>query len=368
MAKGGSNNARYKYPLPIHPLDDLPDLIPHNPISWVYWIFKYAVSVNSLEKKILVTIKGDRYGHILVSDPINMKYLWENGFFGTGQYSRSEPTWKNRAETRLLEDSESKSGSNNIKLEEVTKRRRILRLQFKKKREELEQQLLNLRKQGGSIEEERKILETEREVLRKFRDEQSIIDNSDSSFAQAARIEDAQLVNDDGTIINLESLELLPVEAIFLTFALPVLDMNISTLMNTLIRQRSDTLHYQDIHQLIKKYVVYHHYRSRGWCVRSGIKFACDYLLYKRGPPFQHANFCVLSLDAQESQDYTWYSSIARVTGGARKTLVLCYVTRLEPEEYILDCWKNNKFTEIFSSYKIGEVIYKRWLPGKNRD
>lgn len=36
-------------------------------------------------------------------------------------------------------------------------------------------------------------------------------------------------------------------------------------------------------------YVVYHHYRSLGWVVKGGIKFCVDYLLYKRGPVFSHA-------------------------------------------------------------------------------
>jgi len=49
-------------------------------------------------------------------------------------------------------------------------------------------------------------------------------------------------------------------------------------------------------------YVVYHHYRSLGWVVKGGIKFCVDYLLYKRGPVFTHAEwvssntyFCPLS-------------------------------------------------------------------------
>lgn len=36
-------------------------------------------------------------------------------------------------------------------------------------------------------------------------------------------------------------------------------------------------------------YIAYHHYRSLGWAVKSGIKFCCDWLLYKRGPVFGHA-------------------------------------------------------------------------------
>jgi tRNA-splicing endonuclease subunit Sen2 len=39
----------------------------------------------------------------------------------------------------------------------------------------------------------------------------------------------------------------------------------------------------------IVNYVAYHHYRSLGWTVKSGLKFCVDYLLYKRGPAFDHA-------------------------------------------------------------------------------
>lgn len=36
-------------------------------------------------------------------------------------------------------------------------------------------------------------------------------------------------------------------------------------------------------------YAAYHYYRSLGWVVKGGIKFCVDYLLYKRGPVFAHA-------------------------------------------------------------------------------
>ena len=46
-------------------------------------------------------------------------------------------------------------------------------------------------------------------------------------------------------------------------------------------------------------YVFHHHYRSLGWVVKNGIKFCVDYLLYKRGPVFHHAEYvsrCLHSL------------------------------------------------------------------------
>ena len=43
-------------------------------------------------------------------------------------------------------------------------------------------------------------------------------------------------------------------------------------------------------------YVVYHHYRSLGWVVKGGIKFCVDYLLYKRGPVFTHAEWVLSNI------------------------------------------------------------------------
>lgn len=49
------------------------------------------------------------------------------------------------------------------------------------------------------------------------------------------------------------------------------------------------SLQLQPDNPFIVNYVVYHHYRSLGWVVKSGVKFCVDYLLYKRGPVFDHA-------------------------------------------------------------------------------
>lgn len=366
MAKGTPNAVRYRYPLPIHPIDSLPPLIPHNPVSWLYWTFCYFSSVNSLRERIHVEIIGNKYSHIIVKDADQMLYLWNNGFFGTGQMSRSEPTWRERTMTRLgVYDEENVENVPQMALEKVTERRRLLRLEFKKKRVDLEKQLLELRKRGGTIEEENSLLEKEREILRNFKAQQFL--TSIGNEEVQIRPEDDELIDQDGKVVQLEYLELMPVEAIFLSFALPVLDISPDELLDHLIGHREQVL-YKDIDQIVKQYVAYHHYRSHGWCVRSGIKFGCDYLLYKRGPPFQHAQFCVTILDSEEHHEYPWYSSVARVVGGAKKTLVLCYIQKMVSEDEILQMWKRNQLAKVFQSYKIGEVIYRRWVAGKNRD
>ncbi|QLQ82399.1 hypothetical protein HG537_0H01610 [Torulaspora globosa] len=358
MVKGRSNSLRYRYPLPVHPVD-LPQLLPHSPVSWVYWIYSYVKSSNRITK-IHVEITGDEFVHILVKEPSQMIYLWDNGFFGTGQLSRSEPTWFERTNALIDGDGQSNSGT---PLERITEQRRWERSQFKKRRVEMERQLLELRKNGGTVEEEAVLLEKQRLELRNFKASQG----SDSLTAGSKTFYDFEsLFDSEGDLARLEALELMPVEAIFLSFALPVLDISATALFQRLLDYKN--LCYDTIYPMIKQYVAYHHYRSHGWCVRSGIKFGCDYLLYKRGPPFHHAQFCITVLDSDENHDYTWYSSVARVVGGAKKTLILCYVEKLKSEEDIVNMWLRNDFTSVFSSFRVNEVVYKRWVPGKNRD
>ncbi|QLG74529.1 hypothetical protein HG535_0G04120 [Zygotorulaspora mrakii] len=366
MAKLRPAGERYKYPLPIHPIENLPQLIPHNPISWVHWLYCYYKSFNGLPKRISIKILARKYCHIIVDDPDEMLFLWENGFFGTGQLSRSEPTWKARTIARMGDlCDEVDRGKSNLALEDITDRRRLQRIDFKKKRQQFEDQLLELRRRGGTIEDESKLVAKERESLRSLKDQQllSFKKQNDTQL----RSEDSELIDEKGELVNLESLELTFVEALFLSFAIPVLDVSPYVLIERFLGPIA-TLEYRNVYPSIKQYVAYHHYRSHGWCVRSGIKFGCDYLLYKRGPPFQHAQFCVKVLDVDETHDYTWYSSLARVAGGAKKTLVLCYVKNTTTEEEILRLLSKKNLTKALSSYEVSELIYRRWVPGKNRD
>ncbi|KAG0659838.1 tRNA splicing endonuclease subunit sen2 [Maudiozyma exigua] len=372
MSKRVSNTVRYKYPLPIHPLD-LPQLFVHNPISWAYWLYSYITSYNALSNKIHVDItKHNNFIHIEVRDLADMKYLWDRGFFGTGQLSRSEPTWYEQTRKKFQSSSDGKS--NGMSLERVTKLRRKQRVEFKKQREIVEEKLLQLRREGNlTPEQEVEILEQERDKLRKFKDDQAslhIMDQDEDITEQENKrllLQRSEILDENDNLLNLESLQLMPVETIFLSFALPILDISpvdfISKCCLTDISRYSE-----DLHTLLIQYAAYHHYRSHGWCVRSGIKFGSDYILYKRGPPFQHADFCIMVLDSNCSKPYTWYSTIARVCGTANKTLVLCYVERLETEEQILEWLQRGQLTKVFNSFKVGEVIYRRWVAGRNRD
>ncbi|RYY36048.1 hypothetical protein EON62_02060, partial [archaeon] len=41
------------------------------------------------------------------------------------------------------------------------------------------------------------------------------------------------------------------------------------------------------------RYAVYRHYRTAGWVVRDGLAFGCDFVLYAKGPGWDHAPHCI---------------------------------------------------------------------------
>jgi tRNA-splicing endonuclease subunit Sen2 len=132
-------------------------------------------------------------------------------------------------------------------------------------------------------------------------------------------------------------------------------------------------------------YAVYHHYRSLGWVVRSGVKFSTDYLLYNRGPAFSHAEFAVIIIPSHSHPHWTdpsqngklaeqktkkswwWLHGVNRVQAQVHKQLVLCYVDVPPPLK------EDEKGREIdigmlLARYKIRDVNVRRWTPNRSRD
>lgn len=62
-------------------------------------------------------------------------------------------------------------------------------------------------------------------------------------------------------------------------------------------------------------YMVYHHYRALGWVVRGGLKFCVDYLLYKRGPVFAHAEYVWLYLTRMTIPQYCTQICLGNLSG-----------------------------------------------------
>lgn len=346
---GKRNNLKiYKNALPITLSPDyygvaLPQVIPHNPVSWVLFACTYLyIQTKPIPKHTIKVDLDDSVFKVTLNS--DMMRLWTHGFFGKGSLSRSDPSWAERTAQRL-----GINGSSQCSSEEITKQRREERRKFKLERAKVQELELKARQQLLS--------QPEMVQLEVLKQNLSRGPNSGASEEKPMREEDAELLQAD---LDLEYLQLQPVETFFLQFALDTVDVRDHG-------QRLDTLALfarccSMNASFAANYAVYHHFRSLGWCARSGVKFGCDYLLYKRGPPFSHAEFAVLVIPTKRN-DVSWIeiSTIARVIGGVKKSLVLCYVD--EPDDTAVD-----NLVTYFERFKVTEVLYRRWTPSRSRD
>lgn len=360
-AKRPNLNALYSNPLPVK-VKALPPLFLHNPLSWIQYVAEYLFPEEVERIKCRAVIhKSAGVSIVKVLAGKDQDTLWSMGFFGKGTLSRSDPSWFTRTSRRL-----NLEGSDQLPLtsEEITQVRRQERKKFKEERAKAEQQELENQKKL----EKGEAIENVAEPVAPIRPS-DIVKVDIESMKTGMRSEDADIVDDEGKLIQQEFMQLMPVEAFFLSSALGVLDVYDSEGNLLEGRKLLEALANNDLEGFLNNYVVYHHFRSKGWCVRSGVKFGTDYLLYKRGPPFTHAEFAVMVVPTSQDEEQNkkncaeWWlaSSIGRVVGGVKKTLVYSYV-EIPPlsSEFELKLF--------LKASKVTDIVYRRWLPMRSRD
>jgi tRNA-splicing endonuclease subunit Sen2 len=198
---------------------------------------------------------------------------------------------------------------------------------------------------------------------------------------------------------NQEHLQLSQEEAFFLAHGLGVLEvfsdnsdivLPASSLLSLFRRHsyfppRSLSVPAEPDDPFMLSYAAYHHYRSIGWVVRSGVKFSVDYLLYNKGPVFSHAEFAVVVLpsyshsywsetaehkktaQAQTGKTWWWLNCVNRVQSQVKKNLILCYVDIPPPlGEHEKSAQADDG--KLFARYKVRDVSIKRWIPNRSRD
>lgn len=428
-------------PLEVYPL---PTFIPHNPISIVriaVTLLSHTIWRPTSHKVVHRAYYSPETQSVHVTDPVAIRALWEQGFWGKGSLSRSEPQWL-VAEKRRRGEEASKTST------EVTQSRREERKQFKlerakAQREAIEQQLreegkLNADASLEELVEDGSVTESPRGTIYTADagevvtvDGQSIVAAVNENLVEAT----PSWGNDEGPeteIQDLEHLQLTPEEAFFLTYVLGTLDIveekvetsaaslqtypawlllrlycayavatvegspfegmvtHLHTAYETKMRvghvdsAMSYIPHIAPDNPFILKYVVFHHFRSLGWVVRPGIKFAVDYLLYIRGPAFTHAEFAIMiipsysdtywqenleQMASRKQKDWWWLHRVNRVQTQVMKTLLLVYVEVPAP-------WDSNmrqdgfevNIGSVLQKYKVREFVLKRWSPSRNRD
>lgn len=200
-------------------------------------------------------------------------------------------------------------------------------------------------------------------------------------------------------IKNEEHLQLSLEEAFFLAYALGVLDIYLDDSVtklssaallwlfrhNSISPPRSPHSSLRPDDPFVVSYAVYHFFRSQGWIVRSGVKFAVDYLLYNKGPAFSHAEFAVVVLpsyvdeywsespdraaavEKKTSKSWWWLHCVNRVQAQVLKNLILCYVEVPPPSEGDGQ-GDEQDIGRLLEKYKVRTITVKRWTPNRDRD
>ncbi|KAI9765503.1 MAG: tRNA-splicing endonuclease subunit Sen2 [Geoglossum simile] len=455
-------NEIYRIPIPlaVHPV---PTFFPTNP----FWLLQFAYNCvyqiffsSSHPQPHFKGVFSPDTRSVHITEETTAKILWQQGFFGKGSLSRSEPTWLNREKRRrgLLAK---------VTSEEITRKRREERKEFKnerarKEREAIEQRLKEegriLTSIGNSKAQEGPILlengHTNSTAFLNMRGPETTLEDllastgistkgayeglgpelggqvqstlsgdssgearnksirfsTDINQSQASQAESTPLpvLRNGGhkeieVIENKEYLQLTLEEAFFLAFGFGVLDVvdpetNIPIPTPSLLHLFRSYCHFPPVltcthqpdDQFMLSYVVYHHFRSLGWVVRSGIKFGVDFLLYNRGPVFSHAEFAVVILpsynhpyysspevhtdtETKEKKSWWWLHCVNRVQSQVKKSLLMVYV-EVPPPISSCDINEGAKHQEtsdivaLLKTYKVREVSLKRWIPNRTRD
>ncbi|KND93375.1 putative tRNA-splicing endonuclease subunit tsp-2 [Tolypocladium ophioglossoides CBS 100239] len=216
---------------------------------------------------------------------------------------------------------------------------------------------------------------------------------SNSHDVPSTSLDAGSLAAESEPIANKEHLQLTPEEAFFLSFGLgalsvsdPVSGKTLSTRdMFTMFRQHSyfpprtgpDEPDLEPDDGFLLHYAVYHHFRSLGWVPRAGIKFGVDWMLYTRGPVFDHAEFGLIVIPSYSDawwtasgkqapqKTWSWLHSIVRVLSHVTKSVVLVYVDVPPPPRF--EVALETGFTDVLKLYKVREVMVKRWSSNRNR-
>ncbi|GAB0132822.1 hypothetical protein EsDP_00001247 [Epichloe bromicola] len=210
--------------------------------------------------------------------------------------------------------------------------------------------------------------------------------------AESSMVQTGPDASDEG-IVNMEHLQLTPEEAFFLTFGLGALSITdpqsgrayTNRELLTLFRQFSyfpprnepDEPDLEPDDGFLLHYAAYHHFRSLGWVPRAGIKFGVDWLLYTRGPVFDHAEFGLIIIPSYSDpwwkargkrgpeKPWHWLHSVVRVLSHVIKSLVLVYVDVPPPPKF--DVAMETGYAEALKLYRVREVTVKRWSSNRNR-
>ncbi|CUA78180.1 hypothetical protein RSOLAG22IIIB_02798 [Rhizoctonia solani] len=243
-------------------------------------------------------------GSVWIVNERDTLILWQRGFFGKGNLSRSEPSWLSRRIAQLRGPGKASAS------ELITAKRREERKIFKATRAAYLAQATAEAEAAFAADSSADIViptigsasQAVRAAAKESRSTPDIVQQDEPALSLAT----TEVTMEDNFVPpeDMEHLQLTLQEAYFLSYCLGCLRV-LDPESGQYIPPRSllsrflsaSTSPFPDLppetprpdNPFLVNYVVYHHYRSLGWVVRGGIKFCVDYMLYKRGPVFSHA-------------------------------------------------------------------------------
>ncbi|KAG0054982.1 tRNA splicing endonuclease subunit sen2 [Gryganskiella cystojenkinii] len=348
----------------------------------------------------------------------DMKSLFQQGFFGKGTLSRSEPTWK-------LRTTAESGGAQGLSLEEITRQRRIERALLKKEKQ--------LNPQGTPTSRNSSPL-TSNSPSNTHGALSPIVPHEQILTSNATKVTDviAGTINskdfDQSALLDndedYEHLQLSLEEAFFLVFAVECISVfsssgsksrpmsiqecwlqfaksSLSISSTLTLHPISNKSHFQckADNPFIVRYVAYHYFRSQGWIVKDGLKYGTDFLLYRKGMVFGHSHYAAKvipcsSIDqettAEQKSGHTlhpqrsgslltpipgsirqlhgvyswqWLLTLNRVVAQVQKTVLLCHVVLPKDVQEI----QLSHPHLALPLYQVVELIVKRFIPEKNR-
>lgn len=208
-------------------------------------------------------------------------------------------------------------------------------------------------------------------------DWESDSDVSYCGFTSAYDSDSSAVSESSATGTKQEMLKLGLEEAFFLSYGLGILnvksadgtkDLSINEMWSLYRTMFND----EDSFQFPILYAAYHFFRSHGWVVKSGLKFGCELMLYKEGPPFYHALLSMSIIKQRECEvglkssncepELTWQylTGYHRLSQGVVKQPVCCYVIvpiKLEDKDF-------DDGPSVIEQLTIRTVLIERWMPG----
>lgn len=87
-------------------------------------------------------------------------------------------------------------------------------------------------------------------------------------------------------------------------------------------------------------YLVYRDLRDRGYVVRSGLKFGCDFAVYEKGPGIDHAPYIVHVMSVTENIDPIEIVRAGRLSHSVRKRFIIaCTNPNVGSVKYVVFKW-----------------------------